>query len=590
MRIGYLNPWRNAAENQAFRSLQAAAGRIGHEFFHCSNSDEVEVCRPDFVLASASTQPKLNDCPHYAVVHEPRDRFLTDRGYFQNLLTCDGYLTISDSLARFLRDVLYGLGRPGDIGFYYNTCQRQPRAADLRPLLEERRLVVTYFGTNWDHRRSSFFRLLSERDGIQICGPSHSWPDINPKSFGGTPDFDGDSVQARYADNGIGLCLLSDLHLRDDVVSNRIFEITSVGAIAICCDMPWIRRHYGDTVYYIDQGLSDEALVDAITQCVVDIYADPETAAGKARAARAIFERTFAAEILLANAVEYHERMSGRRHRTLARAKESYEPYVSVIIRCGGRPLPLVMEALQSVAHQTYGQFDVILVRYRELDLTQLLVEELPPNVRSVRVVDCRGGGRSATMWTGLCEVRGDYFAILDDDDWWFSDHIERLFQPFPRTPLRNFFAYAGSITEHAESRPIMGGGADRRQLFKFGIEPGGEMFAVSSAFASNCFVASVDLLHEELLIDPDMSTAEDSYLILSLLAQTQPRFSYACTSVHTRGYTEQSDFSRHPRRFEDEMTLRTRLFARHRPPFAKPEAWAELAASWSNRTARTPG
>ena len=40
--------------------------------------------------------------------------------------------------------------------------------------------------------------------------------------------------------------------------------------------------------------------------------------------------------------------------------------------------------------------------------------------------------------------------------------------------------------------------------------------------FASNCFVASQDLLSPALLCDPHMSTAEDSFLILSLVEQCQ--------------------------------------------------------------------
>ena len=87
MRIAFLNPWKNAAENQAFRSLQIAAERVGHELLHCRNSGDIDACAPDFVLASASTQPKLSDCPHYGVIHEPRDRFLENRAYFQNLLS-----------------------------------------------------------------------------------------------------------------------------------------------------------------------------------------------------------------------------------------------------------------------------------------------------------------------------------------------------------------------------------------------------------------------------------------------------------------------------------------------------------------------
>ena len=114
-----------------------------------------------------------------------------------------------------------------------HACQRQQRSADLVSLLRDRKLLLTYFGTNWDHRRKNFFRMLSEIDNVQICGPTHSWPEIHRKSYGGSLEFDGDAVQARYATNGLGLCLVSELHCRDDVISNRIFEIASVGAIAL---------------------------------------------------------------------------------------------------------------------------------------------------------------------------------------------------------------------------------------------------------------------------------------------------------------------------------------------------------------------
>ena len=213
------------------------------------------------------------------------------------------------------------MGRPEEIGFYYNTCQRQQRSADLVSLLRDRKLLLTYFGTNWDHRRKNFFRMLSEIDNVQICGPTHSWPEIHRKSYGGSLEFDGDAVQARYATNGLGLCLVSELHCRDDVISNRIFEIASVGAIAICCDMPWIRKYFGDSVYYIDQNLADKSLVRAILRCWDEIYDRPQAALDKARRAREIFERRFAAELLINNAVEYHERVSATRHAKLSQGK-----------------------------------------------------------------------------------------------------------------------------------------------------------------------------------------------------------------------------------------------------------------------------
>src|SRR5215475_6248898 len=100
--IAFLNPWRNSAENQAFNSIRIAAQRLGHALVHCSNSMDIEACDPHFVLAIASTQAKLTRHPTFGVIHEGRPRFLLSREFFTNLLTYDGYLTISDSVRRFL--------------------------------------------------------------------------------------------------------------------------------------------------------------------------------------------------------------------------------------------------------------------------------------------------------------------------------------------------------------------------------------------------------------------------------------------------------------------------------------------------------
>ena len=583
MRIAFLNPWSEAAENQEFSKVRIAAGRVGHELIQCTNSADVEKCAPDFVLVASPTQAKLNDVPHYGIIHAPLDRYLTNRTYFHNLLSYDGYLAIADSLDKFLRNLTFGIGRPRPVGFYFNTSQRHSIAADLRGLIERRALQITYFGTNWDNRRVIFFRKLSDSEGVQICGPERGWQHINKKAYGGPLPWDGASVQAKYAETGIGLCMLSDDHLRDDVISNRIFEITSVGAIALCCDIPWIRKHFGDSVYYFDQNLSDAALAAAVLELRESIYADPESAISKASRAREIFEANFSSEMLFENTVRYHELLSSSRSSAIQTAEETYSPLISVIVRCGSRELEYVERAVASIARQSYGRFEVIFVRHQDLDLTPVTAA-LPSRIASFRIVDCKGGNRSASLWAGLNAVTGEYFAVLDDDDWWFSDHFELLFQPFPKGRLEKFMAYSGSIAVRPEPVPITGGGSDNRELHRFGIESLESWNAAGSAFTANSFVASSDLLHPRVLISPGMETAEDSYLILLLMAQVEPRFSYAATSVFDRSLPGQSDFASHPQRIEDELTLQIRLIGRDRPRFLPLDAWKSLSEYWSRQ------
>jgi hypothetical protein len=478
---------------------------------------------------------------------------------------------------------MFGAGRPQPAGFYYNTCQRQDAAADLESLIGRHALRITYFGTNWDKRREDFFRILSETEGVEICGPAHSWPRISPDGYGGTVPFDGSGVQERYAANGIGLCMLSDQHLQDDIISNRIFEITSVGAIALCCDIPWIRKQFGDSVYYFDQRLPDLELRLAILRLRDSIYRDPAAAIEKAKRAREIFESRFAAEIMIDNAVKYHAAVSSARQSALCQAEAAYSPFVSVILRCGSRPIEYVERAVRSIAKQTFGHFEVILVRHRDLDVTRVVGSD-HSRIRQFRVVDCPGGNRSASLWSGLQAVGGDYFAVLDDDDWWFSDHFERLFHPWPESRLRKFLAYSGSIAECRDPREIEGGAKEKREIHTFGIKSRECWSAAGAGLASNCFVASIDLLGPEVLADPGMETAEDSYLIVSLMRRAEPVFSYAATSVFDRSLAEQSGFAEHPSRCEDELTLRLRLFGVHRPRFLRGDAWTELAEFWRKR------
>ena len=80
------------------------------------------------------------------------------------------------------------------------------------------------------------------------------------------------------------------------------------------------------------------------------------------------------------------------------------------------------------------------------------------------------------------------------------------------------------------------------------------------------------------------MSTAEDSFLILSLFEQCQPHFSYAATSVHERGRSDQSDFRQHPTRFDDELTIRIRLGGKQISARSVIDLWEELSVFWKNR------
>lgn len=559
MRIALLNPWSNAAENQAVASIQIAAKALSYEAIECKNSAAIEAVRPDFVLAMASQQPKLTGYPTYGLIHEPRRDFVNNfEEKFRNVLTYDGYFTISDVLTEFLTDLNYAMKKPNHIGFYYNTCFDPGPAAP--PRLDP--AVITYFGTNWDGRRRDFFKRLSKRKGVAIHGPQHSWRHISRAAYGGPMPFDGRSVLAKYWQNGVGLCLYSEHHLRDDVVSNRIFEIAAAGAVSITADMPWVRRYFGDTVLYVDQGLDNAALVDEILARAEWIRSNPAQARDMAVAANARFRERFSLERLLQDAVACHEKWTSE-----ARVVCTPEgPLISVIVRAGERPLAIVRRALDSLARQSYRRIEVLLVVFSDLQVEPLQAEFAGQfvDLRTLRETRKR---RSTTLWAGLRAIKGDYFAILDDDDELFPNHFSSLMVSIAeheKCGRTVGVCHSGAVRQLLRPFRTSGGGEESRRIFSFApFSPQQTLLESSAVFASNCFIARADLLDPCILEDPDMDTAEDSYLLLSLAQKTEPVFDFALTSLHHQSAETESKFMRHPRRLEDVAKLARRMFAR---------------------------
>jgi hypothetical protein len=558
MKIAFLSPWKEAAEDQAARSLAIAARSLGHELFICKNSSDIEDCAPDFVLGSSiSTQPKMNDIPHYGIVCDPLVRLLSRPDALEKIMTYDSYLTVASTLERFLKNLDYGIGCDKPIGFYYNTCQRGPTTADLSRLIRDRALRITYVGINWDKRRPAFFRSLSEIEDVEIYGPPNAWNGIDKKSYHGLIAFDGVSIQNKYASNGIGLCMMSQPHLESDIVTNRIFETTSVGAVAFCPEMPWIRKYFGNSVYYFDQSLSDTALLKSILDLRDLVYEQPEIAIEKAKQAKLIFEKQFSAEVMIENVVNHHQFVLTQLSESRIKAEQSYCPLVSVIIRCsGGEVEQLVNRAIKSISQQSYGQFEVILVGENHSKFRSLVGTYLP-RITSINVIDSADQKGSRSLWDGLRVARGEYFAVLDNSNWWFSNHFERLFQPAPTKRLQNFFAYSGSLIIHQDASGIEGGGQDNRELYSFAMN---SFQMWRDAFAPNCFVASIDLLDRDLLVDPALHDFEESYLALSLSSRTEAKFSHAMTNVIDRSVPQLPNAVRRKEVHEDLFTLQLRL------------------------------
>lgn len=99
-------------------------------------------------------------------------------------------------------------------------------------------------------------------------------------------------------------------------------------------------------------------------------------------------------------------------------------PDVSVVIPVYNRE-STIKKALRSVLNQTFEDFEVIVVDDGSIDNTQQVVSSIyDPRIKYIRNEKNRGAPVARNR--GIKYSRGKYVALLDSDDWWLPEKIEK--------------------------------------------------------------------------------------------------------------------------------------------------------------------
>lgn len=103
-------------------------------------------------------------------------------------------------------------------------------------------------------------------------------------------------------------------------------------------------------------------------------------------------------------------------------------PKVSIIVPLYNKA-PYVTKALESIAPQTYTDWECIVVNDGSTDKSAEIVERLTINDERFRLINQENAGVSAARNRGIAESCGDYVAFLDADDWWAPTFLEEMMQ-----------------------------------------------------------------------------------------------------------------------------------------------------------------
>ncbi len=107
------------------------------------------------------------------------------------------------------------------------------------------------------------------------------------------------------------------------------------------------------------------------------------------------------------------------------RLTDMTNPTVSVVIpayNCG----QLVREAVESVLAQTYGDYEILIVDDGSTDDTWEIIQALAKDAPEIRPIQVDHGGLAAARNRAIAEMRGEWIALLDADDIWLGEKLQR--------------------------------------------------------------------------------------------------------------------------------------------------------------------
>ena len=152
--------------------------------------------------------------------------------------------------------------------------------------------TLKFFYAGMLRRYENLMLYLENKNLLELYGPEISF-DRKPwegfKSYKGCIPFDGKSSIKKMNEAGVVLALHSKCHNKEHFVSNRIYEAAAAGAVIIADDNRYIRKYFGDSVYYIDIFKNEEEQEKDLSAIIDGILKNPDAALKKAEKAQKIF-------------------------------------------------------------------------------------------------------------------------------------------------------------------------------------------------------------------------------------------------------------------------------------------------------------
>lgn len=99
-------------------------------------------------------------------------------------------------------------------------------------------------------------------------------------------------------------------------------------------------------------------------------------------------------------------------------------------------------ECVQSILNQSYDDYEIILVDDGSTDGSGQICDEYSKKHSKIKVIHQKNAGLSAARNTGIKNASGEYFFLLDSDDFWLGDYLGHVAAMCENNPDMVVYSY----------------------------------------------------------------------------------------------------------------------------------------------------
>lgn len=544
MKIALLNAFPNlshSAEKEFIRRCVAVFNKLGHAAEEMYTSDQLVAFNPDIVIVTHEFVPKTTSHFTVGLLWSPPDFYRSDPERIRAIRSWDLVMPINEDVRQFALDIHFPLRLSRAVS---NTNFFPSSPLTELPFPDPTNLSLAYVGVQWDgSRHRALFETLegSGEIGLSVYGPPEAWTFL-PKAYRGSIPFDGQTVFRKLNKHGVVLAIHKQSHVDADTPSMRVFEACAAKCLIITDPLPSLKRMFGDKLTYIEATSNPSKLKRTVSEIIRTYKTDHQLYRKHISEIDYIFRNSLSLDILLKDLINEVSVVSNNPPHNQSNGPSG--PTVSVIIRCGSRPLWFLKRAVASLENQSYKKIGIIFARFGEIDGFSAWLDELLMTGRFYFVQDlmCPGEGiRSTAMWEGMRAAKGEYFGMLDDDDELFPNHYSELVRTLENCP-DVALAYSGVIkheedgiylNEHVRFRgDLKEEIKETRQLEFFDDFDLDRILRFDNFIQSNTWLVRRSILDNVILADPRLQVQEDIYFYMMLASRYKFQFTGSVTAV----------------------------------------------------------